>query len=444
MRVSKILSGIAVSAALAMTAAWSQTQDSSGQTQQPAPAGQPAAKGPQWKDTAEYDLYSSILKETDPNKRLALIKSWEEKYPNTEFKDNRNQLYIDTYQKLNNAPMIISTAKQMLAANPNDFTALYWITFLTPSLNKNDADTLDTAEKAANGLVNNLDTKFGADKKPAQMSDADWKKARTDMEALSHKTLGWVAMQRKNAETAESEFRKSLELNPNAGEVSYWMGTVILAEKKPERQAEALYHFARAASLEEARGGLNATARGQVDAYFVKAYNTYHGADPAGMQQLRAAALAQPVPPADFKIKTQEELTVERQNELQKNDPQLAIWLNLKTELTGANGEQFFSTMKGAALPKLKGALVSAEPTTRPRELRLSMERNGTADVVLKLSAPLPGKADPGTPIEFDKAVPTSFTANPLMVTMDVEKANISGWPGREAAPARRPVRRRR
>ncbi len=101
--------------------------------------------------------------------------------------------------------------------------------------------------------------------------------------------------------------------------------------------------------------------------------------------------------------------------------------------------------MKGADVPggaggvqKLKGKLISSKPALRPKELTLAIVDGSTPEVTLNLDAPLPGKADAGTEIEF-AGVPSAFTKEPFNVTFDVEKKNVSGWPGKDA-PARRPV----
>src|SRR5262249_35462474 len=149
--------------------------------------------------------------------------------------------------------------------------------------------------------------------------------------------------------------------------ISYWWGTEILQQKKPERQAEALFQFARAAAY-DGQGALNPQGRQQVDSYLTKAYNSYHGQDPQGLQQLKELAKASPFPPADFKIKTAQEIAVEKENEFKQSNPSLALWMGLKKELTGPEGEKFFDgTMKGAQVPggaggvtKLKGTLIEA------------------------------------------------------------------------------------
>lgn len=450
----KRVSGITTIAVLGIGTAFGQAAQGQAQpgqaqpgTQDQAQPGQAAAK--KWKDQAEYDLFASITKETDPSKKLGLLNNWKDKYSTTDFKQERLQLYLTTYQQSGQPQKMVETAKEMLTNDPKDFQALYWLTFLTPTLTTGgppSADTLDMGEKAATSLTANLDETFSAAKKPASTSDADWKKARNDMEALAHKTLGWTAMQRKDNAKAEDEFTKSLQLNSNAGEVSYWLGTVILAEKKPERQAAALYHFARAAAY-EGQGALTPQGRQQIDQYLTKAYTTYHG-NTAGLNELRAQAKGAVFPPADYKIKSTTDLEaekVQKEEEFKKSNPQLALWVNIKNQLTGPNGDQYFnSSMKGAAVPRLRGALISQQPAVRPKELVLGISDPNTPEVTLRMETPLPGKAEPGTQLEFE-GVPRNFSKEPFMVTFDVDNARkISGWPVQAASPARaRPAARR-
>ena len=70
-------------------------------------------KQPKWKDAAEYQMYSAVLKETDPKKKPALINTWKEKYAETEYKLARLQLYLNAYQQLNDFPNLLSTLNEM-------------------------------------------------------------------------------------------------------------------------------------------------------------------------------------------------------------------------------------------------------------------------------------------------------------------------------------------
>ncbi|HVN07310.1 MAG TPA: hypothetical protein VMT86_22980 [Bryobacteraceae bacterium] len=400
------------------------------QSSQPANSSQtaPAAKKKQYKDQQEYTLYDSATKEKDPNKKLALLNTWKEKYPESDFKQERLLLYLTTYQSLNQAAKMVDTAKDLLTIDPKDITALYWITFLAPSLNNTSADGLATTTQAANGLLNA--------EKPANTKDEDWKVAKTNLDAIAYKTLGWVAMAQKNNADAEQDLKKSLAANPNAGEATYWLGQVVLArsiaEKKPEMQSEALYYFARAAAY-DGQGALDPALRKKVDDYLTKAYTTLHG-DTTGLADLKTMAKANPMPPADFKIKTAAEIAAEKEEELKKTNPQLALWLNIKGQLLSPDGQTYFdSSMKGAAVPKLKGWLVSAKPAARSKELLVSMEsKDGAPNVTLKLvgtddTTPiaLTGKPVLGEEIQFE-GIGESFTKDPtFMVTFDVQKAKI-------------------
>jgi len=441
---------MAIGGGMTVTSSPAQSQDQNhgqpGQTAQGQPAqgqaGQPARN---WKDRAEYDLYNAIVNEQDPSKRLALLNSWKEKYTKSDYAPERLQIDLTTCSALNQPDKVIATGNEVLQTDPKNLTALYLITLNVQRLPKPRPDDLASGEEAAKGLISNLDTFFAADKKPATTNDADWEKAKKDTELLAHTSLGWIALQKKDNDTAEKEVTKVLQLNPNNAQISYWLGTAIVAEKKPERYSEALWQFARAGSLDQSQGGLNPQARQQIDTYFINTYNRYHGQDPQGLAQLREQAKAQPFPPAGFKIENVEELKAKNEEEFRRKNPALAMWMNVKQELTGPNGTQYFNdNMKGAEVPGgaegieyFKGKLISAKPAVRPKELVLAITDPNTPEVTLNLDAPLPGKAEPGTEIEF-AGVPTAFTKDAFNITFDVEKKKIAGWPGKEVAPVRR------
>lgn len=402
----------------------------------------------EWKDRAEFDLYDSSTKEATPAKRIELLESWKAKYPDSQFKQERLTLYINTYAQMGKFPELINSAKEILQLDPRDLTALYWITSLTPKLNNTSVDFLATGEKAASALLSNLDTIFADDKRPQNTTPDAWKKARHDMEVLGLKTQGWVAMQRKQNEQAEKLFVQLLDKNPSDGEISYWMYTVT--RSNADRQSEALFHLARAASLTQDKGGLPDATRKQVDDFFVKAYNRYHGQDEDALKELRKLALSGARPERSFKIKTQTEIAVEKENEFRQKNPQLAFWMGIKKELTGPEGEKFFEErVKGAALPgkiegteftKLRGRLVSHKPAANPKELLVAMDTenpNSPAEVTLKFETALRGKAEPGIDIDFEGA-PSAFTKEPFMLTFDVEKNGFAGWPVQAPAPAKK------
>jgi hypothetical protein len=404
--------------------------------------GTPAPKEKKWKDRQEYDLYDSIAKAQDPAKQLELLNQWKAKYPDSDFKDDRHQFFIAAYRKANKGTELFQYCKDVVASDPKDMSCMYWINVIAVEVPNPAADMIDTAEKAANSMLANLDATFTPDKKPKEMKDEDWQKQRTAIEAIGHKTLGWAAMNRKNNEVAEQEFIKSLKADPNQGLVSSWLGTVMLAQRKPEKQVPALFHIARAANY-TGPGEAPAQVRQSLDAYLTRVYKGFHGSE-EGLPELRAMAKKDALPPADFKIKSQVELESENEAQAKQQNPMRYLWRNIKKELSEKGDPYFNEHLKDANLPggvegvqKFKGFLISMKPATNPKELVVGITDATTPEVTLKLDTPLKGKADPGTELSFT-GVATAFTKDPFNLSFDVEKANLEGWPA-SAAPAPAP-----
>ncbi|MBV9676781.1 MAG: hypothetical protein JO185_10635, partial [Acidobacteriaceae bacterium] len=94
---------VAVSAFALLTSAVSipvaQAQDTN-QQQSAAGGQQPAAGQKNWKDRAEYDLYAKITQTPDPAARLQLLNQWQDKYPQTDYNQERYQFYLATLNQL--------------------------------------------------------------------------------------------------------------------------------------------------------------------------------------------------------------------------------------------------------------------------------------------------------------------------------------------------------
>jgi|HubBroStandDraft_5_1064220.scaffolds.fasta_scaffold29657_3 tetratricopeptide (TPR) repeat protein len=394
-----------------------------------------AQEGPKYKDQGEYTLYDSILKDTNPKTKLDKLQEWQTKYPATEFDKPRKALFLDTYVKLNQPKEAVAAAKVILADDPKDFTSLYYTMYFTRALAGANPtpDVLDQGEKAAAAIVANIDTP------PPNVTADQWKGARTGVETLAHSTLGWIAMQRKNWDVAEGEFQKTLALDPNSAETEYFMGTVIASEKNPQKMSAAMFYFARAAT-HAGPEPLAPAGQQQVLDYVKKAYKSYHGSD-EGFNDLVALAKAQPAPAADYHIPTAKEIADAQQKKQEEEDaknPQLKLWKDIKTQLTGADGATYFgSSMKDAQLPTLKGKVIKLEPELKPKTVVLAVEDGATPDATLKFEMPLAGKVDVGTELSFE-GVPASYTASPFMVVFSVEPDKLHGWTGKNA-PRPRP-----
>jgi tetratricopeptide (TPR) repeat protein len=280
---------------------------------------------------------------------------------------------------------------------------------------------------------------------PAGTKPEEWAKAKKEtFDAVAHKTLGWIAWQRKNFDGAEQAFKKSIECNPNQGETAYWLGSALLQSRKADKTASGLFMIARALAVDPARGGIQGAGRQQIDAYLTKTYTAVHGST-EGLDEVKALAKTNPLPPGGFSIKTADEIAAAKEEEFRKANPALALWLGLKKELQSDNGAQFFeNTMKNANVPggaqginTLRGTLIAAKPAANAKELVLGIEKADIPEVTLRLETPVKGKPVIGSPVDFE-GVPMEFTKSPFMVTFDSAKVSNLQTEA-PAAPVRRP-----
>lgn len=353
------------------------------------------------KDQAESDLYNSILKEQDPTKKLSLLEQWDQKYPDTAFKQERNLFYVQTYSALANLGTQQATPDQLAAS-----------------------------EKADKLIIDKADAMFAPETKMDNVTADQWSAAKTQVTLLAHKSLANIYMQEKKYPDAEAEYRKILALNPNDAGTAYLLGSSIASQRQVQRTPEAIYQFARADVI-TGPGALNAQGQKETDAYLKKVYSGYHG-NADGLDEVKATAAKSPFPPEGWGIKSVTQLSqedIDKENAFNASHPEIVAWRNVKATLTAPGGADYFKQMKGAQYPKVTGKVV-AQPSAR--ELTVAID-NATPETAAKAEATLKftdaavkGTAAPGTEVTFT-GVPVSYTSDPYMLTFDVEKENFSG-----------------
>ncbi|HEY1241108.1 MAG TPA: hypothetical protein VGF16_11150, partial [Bryobacteraceae bacterium] len=214
----------------------------------------------------------------------------------------------------------------------------------------------------------------------------------------------------------------------------------------PDKIPLAVYEFERAAVVDPTLGG-GADPK-QIQTFADNAYATVHGST-EGLDQLKQQAKNSPLPPDGFTIKTATKIAEEKEQEFEKSNPQLALWMKVKGQLADTGGEQYFNDqLKNSAVPQLRGTLVEAKPECRPKELLVAVPLPDAAqplrsEITLKLDTALTGKPDLNQEFRWE-GVPSEFSKDPFMLTMDTEKAKIDGLNVTPcAAPARRAPARR-
>ena len=428
-----------------------------------APAAAPAAaqkSAKNWKDTAEYDLYSAIIKpDATPADRLKNLDKWKAGYPQSDYADTRQKIYLITYQALNNHRAAFDIATETLKTDPNDLASIQeilgYIRALMPAkatdpLSAQNKADLETAEKVARYLLANADAVFAPDKMPQGATPAQWAQAKPTMVKFAQFTLGYIGVEEKDNTKSEAELIKTLQTDPTNAQASYMLATLLLGQQKdhPDKMPFALFEYARAA-VYDGPGALDAKTRGSVDNFLTtKAYPTYHGSA-QGLPELKASAKLNALPPGDLSIKSTVDIAKEDEEKRQKaaaENPMLAFWTDIKENLTSADAgvsDKYWEAMHGAGLPpkdkvptgKFKGKLISATPETRPKELLIAVEKPDVADVKLILEEPLPGKMDPGGDISFFGSA-EELSKSPYMITFKIvdPKEDIEGWTGKGPA----------
>lgn len=377
----------------------------------------PAPKAPAVKDQGEYDLTQAIQKEKDPQKQLELLKQWEQKYPDSDFKGMRA---VSTAQ----ADSQVAAKGQQPGATPAD---------------------VDAAQKAAQDLVDNLDKYLAPENKPANATDDVWKQAHQTLELQGHAVLGTIAMGKKTPDgdaTGEKEFRKVLELSPGYATIAYTLGTLILRERKVERIPEALFYIARAVEISGPQA-LTADGKKAAEAYLKRAYAGYHG-DETGLDDVKKVALTATFMPPDFKIESVTDIARKQEGDaaaFAAANPDIALWRQIRTALTAADGDTYFAMIKDSAVPpeeiKTFRAKVISQPS--PNQILANVD-NLAGDAILKFETPLKGTVDPGTAFKF-KGVVESYQKEPYTLAFTTEKDDVDGLPASlfATAPPKKP-----
>jgi len=442
----------------------------------------PAEK--KYKD-GEFDIYSAAAKDVNGRNFAQAIKdldTWKQKFPDTDFKIERQTLYILAYSGAGQFDKTVDAAAPMIAAgvdtvfsDPKDgpgqaIRVLFaTVTAIVGIPNPSPAQ-LAIADKAAHALMDYNRKPPGADGKP--MADADWNGARAQLQPPAKAALLYMAMlpgnqamaagaqaqasgkaAEKLAETqtgadhdastqkatqqfaaaqaafatAQAAFTKALGDYPDQTAISYNLGLSLSSQKK---NSEAVYEFERAAVLDATLGGTQADP-GKIKTFADGAYTKVHGSD-EGLAQLKDQVKAAPLWPDGYHIKTATEIAEEKQKEFEQSNPQLSMWMKIKAALSDSDGVAYFeSQLKGAAVPKLKGMLIDAKPACKSNTLLIAVplpdaKGEPVAEIALKLDTPLTGKPTLNAEVQWE-GLPSAFTPSPFLLTMDTEKASIEG-----------------
>lgn len=403
-----------------------------------------APKGKQYKNAAEFDAYNAVVKDmTAKNftQAIADLDTWKQKYPETDFVAEREVLYEKACVSARRFAKAEDEAGEVLAKgldtvfkDPKDGPSqeiqfLYNATISVPMIADPTPAETTTGASVAHKLMS-------LDRRPQGVSDADWKKLQSDVQAPAKAALVKLAMlpgirammaAPPDCAAAQAAFEKALADNPDSATIAYNLGTAYTCQKK---YSVAIYEFARAAAIDATLGGTQDAAK--IRALADDNYKKIHGSD-EGLDALKQQARQSPLPPAGFEIKSAAEIAAEKDAEFTREHPQVALWMKIKAALSAPDGAQYFeSQLKNSEVPPLKGTLVEAKPSCHPRELLVAVTlaaaatSSPAAEIALKLDKPLTGKPEDGAEFQW-QGVPSAFEASPFLLTMDTDTKTLEG-----------------
>ncbi len=397
---------------------------------QPPAAGAPAAPQKNYKDRGEYDLYNQAVQQAkDPKAQLQTLQTWQDKYPETDFKTERLQLFISALRQLAGsdpaaAKQLIDKADALLKIDPKNFQANYFITLWGPRTGGASAppDLLTQVDTAAHAVLDNLPPK------PANMSDSDWDSAKGKIQAVAHNALAWEDVQKKDNPAAEGEYKASLQADPTQANVSAGYAKMLIDDKDDAKIPPALFEYARASQY-DGPGALPADQRQKLMDYIKTQYTNFHGG-PDGLDQMMAQAKTTPLPPDGFSIPNANKLAQDQADKLNTriaSDPQFKLWYAIKQNLQDKGDSFFNSDVKDVEIPggaegvkTFSGTVISLDPADRPTKVVLGVEDPAKPDATLEFSQPLPADAlttvKVGQKIDFS-GIADVFAKDPYMLT---------------------------
>ncbi len=387
----------------------------------------PAQEASPWKDRAEYDAFNAITQSKDPAQIIQLSDKYTTDYPESKFPDKILEMKLGAYQATNNAAKMQETAEKLLTLTPNNLRALILLSYMfprsaNPAAPDFDAQLSKTAEIAVKGVA-----AVDAMQAPAGVAPEQFEKQKAQSAAIFHQTIGFVALQKKEYDKAQTELKRSGEANPNDALNFYWMGLAHLSPK-PSNYDQGIWSLSRAVSI-TGPGALPEATKTSVKDYLTKVYDARHG-DTDGLDAVLAQAASAAFPPADFHVKSMEEMAPPPEpepepvkvRELTVKPEDLETFDDIRKHLQ-AGGEKEADTwtlLKGASLP-LPGRVVSSTPATAPRTLMLAVSADvavvdGKHDLEVSLTAP--GRAlKKGEDIMVEGVI-DSYTAKPFVLKL--------------------------
>ncbi|HEV8075229.1 MAG TPA: tetratricopeptide repeat protein [Candidatus Acidoferrum sp.] len=197
---------------------------------------------------------------TDMAKKDQLGEDFLQKYPQSRYRPEVYSMLVRGYLSQGQIEKMESMGDKEIEMNPNDAQTLAIVGSTLPRvMNASTPDPqkrLDKAEQYSKKALEVLPTLV----KPAELSDADFLKAKDQTAALAYSGLGLVAFRRQRFAEAIPNFEQAAKLDTVADPVNFYL--LGISNEKTSHFEDAVNAFTKCAAVP---GGLQATCKSGAD-----------------------------------------------------------------------------------------------------------------------------------------------------------------------------------
>jgi hypothetical protein len=389
------------------------------QTQVNLGSNQQSSNGGVQMSPAEYNAYNSAITQTDPKAKAAALEAYLAAYPQSAVKGSVLEQLMGAYSSVPDAAKTLDAADRLLQVDPNNIRAY----LLEVYFRRTQAEQMTDASAKQAGLDKAADyaQKGLAATKPAEMSDADFNKAKATAYPLFYSAIAIAALSKKDTATAITNYKQELAMVPEDQTKTpglvlqdiYYLSVAYLQSTPPDLPNCAFYGARVAAYAPD-----NLKAVYEPTAKYC--YKKYHGGDD-GYDAVVAAAKANLNPPADFKIKPAPSPADIVANVI-ATTPDLSTLAISDKEFILQNGKpedaaKVWDTLKGKSNQFPDATVVSVSDTALQVSVSDDAVQSKTADYTFQLAAPLKTPPAVGAKVAVSGTY-ASYTPSPIMFTM--------------------------
>jgi tetratricopeptide (TPR) repeat protein len=197
---------------------------------------------------------------TDIAKKDQLGEDFLQKYPQSRYRPEVYSMLVRAYSSLGQIDKMETVGDKEIELSPNDAQTLAIMGSTLPRvMNGSTPDPqkrLDKAEQYCKRALEVLPTLV----KPAELSDADFLKAKDQTAALAYSGLGLVAVRRQRFAEAIPNFEQAVKLDTFPDPVNFYL--LGISNEKTSHFEEAVNAFTKCAAVP---GGLQATCKTGAD-----------------------------------------------------------------------------------------------------------------------------------------------------------------------------------